>query len=52
MALTAFLLFPSPHLHPDSPVYWFMMKMGMILGFGTAFPVNSWLISHGIKEAM
>jgi len=52
MALTAFVLFPSPHLHPDSPVYWFMMQIGMALGFVTAFPVNAWLISRGIKEAM
>lgn len=52
MALMSFVLFPHPHLHPDSPVYWFLMQIGMALGFLTAWPVNSWLIRKGIKEAM
>ena len=53
MALQAFALFPAPHhLHPDSPVYWFGMQIGMTLGFLTAYPVNAWLIRAGIKEAM
>jgi hypothetical protein len=53
MALMAFVLFPAPHhLHPDSPVYWFLMQIGMIIGFLTAWPMNSWLIRRGIKEAM
>jgi hypothetical protein len=52
MALTALVFFPSPHLEASSPVYWFMMQIGMCLGFLTAYPVNSWLIRHGVKEAM
>ena len=52
MATTALVFFPAPHLHPDSPVYWLMMQIGMCLGFLTAYPVNSWLIRRGIKEAM
>lgn len=52
MAVMAFILFPSPSLHPDSPVYWFFMQIGMILGFATAWPVNVWLIRCGIKESM
>ncbi|MGH3624781.1 MAG: DUF4396 domain-containing protein [Sciscionella sp.] len=24
---------------PDSPVYWFLMQLGMIIGFATAWPV-------------
>ncbi|HEV7212544.1 MAG TPA: DUF4396 domain-containing protein [Blastococcus sp.] len=53
MALMAFVFFPGPHrLHPDSPVYWFLMQIGMALGFLTAYPVNAWLIKKGIKEAM
>ncbi len=52
MALTALVFFPGPHLHPDSPVYWFLMQVGMVLGFFTAWPVNTWLIRHGVKEAM
>ena len=52
MALMAFVFFPDPHLQPDSPVYWFLMQIGMIIGFATAWPANVWLIRHGIKEAM
>jgi hypothetical protein len=33
-------------------VYWFLMQVGMIAGFFTAWPVNTWLIRAGIKEAM
>lgn len=52
MALMAFVFFPGPHLRPDSPVYWFGMQLGMVLGFATAWPVNVWLIRRGIKEPM
>ncbi|GHJ38507.1 membrane protein [Streptomyces sp. TS71-3] len=53
MALMFFVFFPAPHhLRPDSPVYWFLMQIGMIAGFFTAWPVNTWLIRKGIKEAM
>lgn len=31
-------------------VYWWMMQIGMILGFLTAFPMNWVLIKYGIKE--
>jgi hypothetical protein len=31
-------------------VYWWMMQVGMLLGFATAVPVNWWLLSKGIKE--
>ncbi|MGN6446445.1 DUF4396 domain-containing protein [Amnibacterium sp.] len=52
MALMAFVFFPDPHLTPASPVYWFLMQIGMIIGFGTAWPANVWLIKRGVKEAM
>ncbi|MFZ1176261.1 MAG: DUF4396 domain-containing protein, partial [Mycobacterium sp.] len=52
MALMALVFFPSSPLHPDGPVYWFLMQIGMIIGFGTALPANVWLIRRGIKEAM
>jgi hypothetical protein len=52
MALMAFVFFPDPHLHPDGPVYWFLMQIGMVLGFFTSWPANVWLIRRGIKEAM
>jgi hypothetical protein len=53
MAVMSYGLFPAPHhLHPGSPVYWFLMQIGMIIGFFTAWPANVWLIRRGIKEAM
>ncbi len=51
MILVQLVLFPQ-HLHPDEPTFWFMMQVGMILGFVTAYPVNWWLVSSGLKERM
>lgn len=36
MALMSYVFFPAPHLHPNSAVYWFLMQVGMVLGFFTA----------------
>lgn len=52
MAIVYFILFPHPHLKPDSAVFWFMEQIGMLLGFVTACPVNWWLLQSGLKEAM
>ncbi len=52
MALMVFVFFPDPHLQPNSPVYWFLMQIGMVIGFATAWPANVWLVRRGIKEAM
>ncbi len=52
MALMFFVFFPNPHLQPDHVAYWFLMQVGMTLGFLTSFPTNRWLITRGIKEGM
>jgi hypothetical protein len=52
MALTSFVLFPDPHLGPAQAGYWFMMQIGMILGFFTSYPMNRWFLTSGWKEAM
>lgn len=52
MALTYFDFFTSPHLKPNNPVYWFMMQIGMVIGYFTSFPMNRLLIKRGTKEAM
>ncbi len=52
MAIMQLVLFPVEHIHPDHAAYWFLMQIGMILGFFAAYPVNWWLIKRGIKEAM
>jgi hypothetical protein len=36
----------------DTSGHWFMMQVGMIVGFFTAWPVNRWLVRSGIKEKM
>jgi hypothetical protein len=51
MAIYQELIFP-PGLPKTTATYWMMMQLAMILGFFTAWPVNSWLIRIGIKERM
>lgn len=36
----------------DSVEFWFVMQIAMIAGFVTAYPVNWWLVSAGLKEKM
>lgn len=51
MALVALVFFERP-LPIDGPVFWFMMQIGLVLGFATTYPVNRWLVRVGIKHAM
>ncbi|WP_434666984.1 DUF4396 domain-containing protein [Paraburkholderia sp. A3BS-1L] len=41
-----------PGLEPINLRYWILMQLAMLAGFITAYPVNWWLISHGMKEKM
>jgi hypothetical protein len=53
MAVMAFVLFPAPHqLMPNSAAFWFLMQIGMIIGFATSWPANVWLVNRGIKVPM
>ncbi len=51
MAIAIFLIF-GHELGKTDPVFWFMMQIAMLAGFLTAYPVNWWLVSTGIKEKM
>ena len=54
MAIAYFAIFQDGFgvkLTTDSR-FWFMMQIAMMFGFVTAYPVNWWLISSGIKEKM
>ncbi|MGN6625416.1 MAG: DUF4396 domain-containing protein [Tepidisphaeraceae bacterium] len=51
MAIATFAIF-GHEIPKDSPVFWFMMQIAMLLGFATAYPVNVWLVKRGIKEKM
>ena len=42
----------QPPLHIDTAAHWWMMQIGMILGYFTSWPVNRWLIRKGWKEKM
>lgn len=50
MALTGFVLFPQETA--DSWNHWYMMQIGMIIGFFTSYPANWFLLRRGLKEAM
>lgn len=55
MAIAHFWLFPSvlnAELKPTTAAFWLVMQFAMMAGFITAFPVNWWLISSGVKEKM
>jgi hypothetical protein len=53
MAVMAFVLFPAPNrLMPNSAAFWFLMQIGMIIGFATSWPANVWLVNRGIKVPM
>jgi hypothetical protein len=51
MAVYQEVLF-HPRLEPNTPVYWFMMQIGMLAGYATAYPMNWLLIRNDVKEAM
>jgi hypothetical protein len=53
MAVMTFVLFPAPHhLMPSSAAFWFLMQIGMMIGFATSWPANVWLVKRGIKVPM
>jgi hypothetical protein len=49
LALISRVIFPGPRLRPDSPVFWFVVQIGLITGFFAAWPVTLWLIHRGVK---
>ena len=52
MALVHFAFFADHPLPRTSWTFWFMMQIAMGLGFAFSYPVNAWLIRHGIKKGM
>ncbi|GJG89592.1 membrane protein [Gemmatimonadetes bacterium T265] len=50
MALMYFVF--RPRFEPNQVEYWFLMQLGMVLGFVTSYPANWWLIKRGVKERM
>lgn len=53
MAIMTLVLFPAPHhLATSSAAFWFLMQVGMMIGFVTSWPANVWLVRRGIKVPM
>jgi hypothetical protein len=53
MAVMTFVLFPAPHpLMPNSAAFWFLMQIGMMVGYATSWPANVWLVNRRIKVPM
>jgi hypothetical protein len=37
---------------PLTPSFWFVMSMGLLVGFIVAYPMNWWLVAHHLKHGM
>src|SRR5260370_42550113 len=35
---------------PGEPLFWMVMSLAVIAGFAVAYPVNVWLVAHGMKH--
>lgn len=40
----------NEQINASSPIFWFMMQIGMAIGMITTMPVNYWLVKVGIKH--
>lgn len=52
MAVTYFVLFSAHRPEASTIVFWFMMQIGMVLGFATTYPANWLLVKWGVKMGM
>ncbi|MGZ3291264.1 MAG: DUF4396 domain-containing protein, partial [Xanthobacteraceae bacterium] len=37
---------------PTTPSFWFVMSMGLLVGFIVAYPMNWWLVAYHLKHGM
>jgi FtsP/CotA-like multicopper oxidase with cupredoxin domain len=37
---------------PAEPLFWFVMSLGIIVGFLIAYPINVWLVAKGMKHGL
>ena len=53
MTIVALVIFGTTwHANPTEPIFWFVMQIGMTIGFFTSYPANMWLVKKGIKHSM
>jgi hypothetical protein len=38
--------------NPTAPAFWFVMSMGLLVGFIIAYPMNWWLVANHLKHGM
>jgi hypothetical protein len=38
--------------NPATPNFWFVMSMGLLVGFLVAYPINWWLVANHLKHGM
>ena len=38
--------------NPLTPNFWFVMSMGLLVGFVVAYPINWWLVANHLKHGM
>jgi hypothetical protein len=38
--------------NPSAPAFWFVMSIGLLIGFVVAYPMNWWLVAHHLKHGM
>jgi len=38
--------------NPMTPNFWFVMSMGLLVGFVVAYPINGWLVANHLKHGM
>jgi hypothetical protein len=42
----------APASEPTRPEFWFVMSMGLLVGFIVAYPMNWWLVANHLKHGM
>lgn len=39
-------------MEPSEPTFWFVMSLGVVVGFVVAFPVNVWMVARELKHGL
>jgi hypothetical protein len=49
MTLKKYVVSPG---NPTTPNFWFVMSMGLLVGFVVSYPINWWLVANRLKHGM
>jgi hypothetical protein len=39
-------------MNPSEPQFWFVMSVGVLVGFATAYPINVWMVAQSLKHGL